>query len=641
MHTKILVNCLKFLIFIGVYMAMHTACIQAQNNDQNIPKGKEVIIQNTEVLESITTDSMDVKMLSGNVVLIQGDVIFECDSAVVFFLTNNFDAYGNIHINQNDTLNIYGDKCNYQGNARKAKMIGNVVLEDCSARATSKRLDYFLDEDLAILTDKVFITDQKVKVYTDSLRYTTDQKKANLYGKNKYIGEDGNVMESRVMAYDFLTQQGNYDQRGTIKNGNTIIESNKGQFFEAEKKAFFQGDVVINDPDYKLKTESLEYFTELDKAFFSGPTRIDRDSTIIKTNQGWYDKKNEIVILSQGAEVYSKEQTVLADSIYFDDAAGKGFCYRKVSLEDTLNKTLITGEYVEFERATDYILATDHPILRNVSGDGDTLFMMADTLVSIGNGKEKPRKLNAYNDVWMWRPDFQGVCDSLYYSSEDSLFRFFRSPILWMDSTQLRADTVLLHAPNNKPKNIKLRENSFVVNWIESMIYNQLKGKTIDGFFKDNKLHKMQIDTMAQSIYYAQDDAKKYIGANKSSSASIHILFNNGKAERVKFLTAPKAEFVPMGKINPETNKLEGFSWLIDMRPLSLADMKYKRSQGLHKSMIAQQINEKKISDTQAQNSATDPTIKASERNNAKPTETVQPQIAKDKSKRMGTQPKN
>ena len=130
---------------------MHTACIQAQNNDQNVPKGKEVIIQNTEVL-------------------------------VVFFLTNNFDAYGNIHINQNDTLNIYGDKCNYQGNARKAKMIGNVVLEDCSARATSKRLDYFLDEDLAILTDKVFITDQKVKVYTDSLRHTSDQKKANLYG---------------------------------------------------------------------------------------------------------------------------------------------------------------------------------------------------------------------------------------------------------------------------------------------------------------------------------------------------------------------------------------------------------------------------------------------------------------------------
>jgi len=540
---------------------------------------KEVIIQNAVTLESITTDSTDIKMLAGKVVLLQGDVIFECDSAVVFYRNNTFDAFGHIHINQHDTLHIYGNEFSYSGDDRIAIMKGDVLLEDCSAKAKSDRLDYYLNQDLAILLDNVHITDQKVKVETDSLRYFTKTKRAYLFGKNKYTGEDGNVLESSVMEYDFLTQSGNYEGRGRIINDNTIIESDKAIFDEVQKKTVFLGNVAINDPDYQLITPHLTYYTETEKAFFEGETRIDKDSTIIKSNTGWYDKKNKIISLGGGAVVLSKEQNIKADSIYFDDAKGMGYCFSNVEIEDTLNKSLITSHYIHFISNTDYMLATENPLLRNVSREGDTLYLLADTLTSTGDGKKSPRKINAYANVWMHRPDFQGLCDSLYYSSADSMFRFFRKPVLWLDSTQLSADTIFFHVPHNKPESIRLLENAMVISWLEQDVFNQLKGRYIQGLFAQNKIRQMNVDSLAESIYFAQDKNKAYLGANRSLSASMQINFKEGKAEKVKFYDHPKAEFTPMRQVNITGFRLLGFRWLQELRPLGLTDMKTKRKE--------------------------------------------------------------
>src|SRR6478735_10379986 len=53
-----------------------------------------------------TNDTTDLQMLAGNVQLKQGTTLFKCDSAVLNKRTKFMEAFGNVHIVDNDTVNI-------------------------------------------------------------------------------------------------------------------------------------------------------------------------------------------------------------------------------------------------------------------------------------------------------------------------------------------------------------------------------------------------------------------------------------------------------------------------------------------------------------------------------------------------------
>ncbi|MFL5742664.1 MAG: OstA-like protein, partial [Flavisolibacter sp.] len=55
----------------------------------------------------------ELKILSGNVELRQGNTLFWCDSCVINSNAHIFEAFGKVHINDNDTANVYSDYLRY------------------------------------------------------------------------------------------------------------------------------------------------------------------------------------------------------------------------------------------------------------------------------------------------------------------------------------------------------------------------------------------------------------------------------------------------------------------------------------------------------------------------------------------------
>ena len=58
-------------------------------------------------------DSTQLQILAGNVKLKQNTSYFYCDSCVINNNTNTFEAWGNVHINDADTANIYSSHLRY------------------------------------------------------------------------------------------------------------------------------------------------------------------------------------------------------------------------------------------------------------------------------------------------------------------------------------------------------------------------------------------------------------------------------------------------------------------------------------------------------------------------------------------------
>jgi len=376
------------------------------------------------------------------------------------------------------------------------------------------------------------------------------------------------------MRYNVLSKKGSFKGGGKVTNKGLVIESERANYDSSTKQVTFDDDVHLIDPQYDFTSSTLDYEEETGRAIFGANTVIKSDSATITGNKGWYNKAEGTMSIWQDASFERGSNKLTSDSLFFDNNTGIGRAYQNVVWNDTINDFLLESEYSEYNQETGDFLSTQQPLLKIALAEEDTLYMRADTLRSSQTTDSLATGIgafSAYYNVAMYSKDFQGVCDSLEYSFTDSIFQFFESPILWVEDTQLTADSIMLHTKDRKAELIRLRRNGMIVSpEKEKGIYNQLAGLNIDGYFEDNEISSFEVFGEAKSIYFAKDDQEKYIGVNQSACNDMTIWFEENKVSRIKFIEKPNATYSPISKIDPYDLKLDGFYWEEDTRPLSV-----------------------------------------------------------------------
>ena len=236
------------------------------------------------------------------------------------------------------------------------------------------------------------------------------------------------------------------------------------------------------------------------------------------------------------------------------------------------------------DEATDYLRAAGgrqgRPLLLTLI-DEDSLYLAADTLVAFREdslAQDSLRTLLAYHDVRIFKEDLQGICDSLVYRAADSMFRLFRQPVLWSDTSQFNADTVHIQMANDRIDRILFYNQAFMVNTPDEEFFNQVKGRFVVAFFREGKIDRMRVSGNAESIYYALDDEDAYLGVNKTVCSEMRLAFQDGKVQEIRFYNEPKAQFIPFRQADHEALRLPGFFWEVQRRPRSLEDLFSGRS---------------------------------------------------------------
>lgn len=490
-----------------------------------------------------------VKKLIGHVILGHKDVRMYADSVNLYEDTDNFDAYGNVHITRGDSLDIKADSLFYYSEKKLVELLGRIV-----------RLD-----------NKEMIV-------------TTDQMYYNM--KKKY-------------AY-YLTN-------GKVESPDFTITSQKGYYHEQTKNAHFKTNVDVVSPDYKIITDTMVYHYATKNNYFYGPTTLSNDSTTIYCEQGFFNEKTKDSKFQYRAWVKTPDLYIKGDTIYYNEQSGVGRAYNNVEWIDSSGENIIFGDYAEYLLDEEYSKVFDNALYANVSEEGDTLWLGADTLVSNQtfylNFKDtfgidtlfmrdsivfdtfptkdstvwdtvKYREIYAYYDVKIFKKDLQAVADSMYFNSLDSIFWLFQDPILWTDSSQMNGDTSALVLKNKQLHRMYLRTDAMIVNLEhEPELYNQIKGDKITGFFRDDTLRTMLAEKNAESLYYLRNEDSAFVGANKAKCSMIEARFKKNDLNTVTFLATPSAKFHPMEGLNASSLNFPNFKWQIEYKPKSKDDL--------------------------------------------------------------------
>jgi hypothetical protein len=323
----------------------------------------------------------------------------------------------------------------------------------------------------------------------------------------------------------------------------------------------------------------------------------------MKVKDGYYDLKKKNATFFKRPFIDDSTYTFTADNMAFDDSSGLGEAqgnavYRS---KDSVGGYDIIANNIKTNKKNNSFLATQKPILF-IKQKEDTIYVAADTLYSskvselkkvrvIPNIRDtinydslekmqnkpdssKDRFFEAYYHVKIFSDSLQAVCDSLFYSLQDSTFRLLKDPVAWIQENQITGDTLYLFLQNKRPERMFVFENAMAISKESNNYFNQVRGNNMNAYFKDGKIDRMKTKgSPADNIYYPVDDNKKFVGVNKSSSDIINVYFDDGKPQKVVFVNNLEGSMYPMRQIDHESLKVRKFHWLDSRRPKSKLDI--------------------------------------------------------------------
>lgn len=564
---------------------------QEPKKPQTGPKSNVKVIEIVNSNRLLHRQNFDADILKDSVIFLHDGAYLYCDSAYYDQKQNTFEAFSNVRMEQGDTLFLYGKYMHYDGNTKLVKVRQNVSLEhsprnkknpvtlftDSLNYDRAMNLGYYFDGGMlvdslneltsywgqyepgiriATFRDSVILKNPNFTLYSDKLKYNTNNKTAIFTSPTQIVSDSGTIHTSNGW-YNTETEE------SLLLDQSTIINKEGNQFL--------RGDSIFY---YK----SLGYGEVFGNMFLQDTAK----QVILIGNYGYYNEKENSAFATDSAYAIEYSQ---GDSLYIHADT-----LRLITVMDTLRSNpngvdlKVSPEKID-TASTDSVPI--EPILgdtsfydrRRLSGDTLPVFSPPSPQLSKDTVKNSFRLIKAYYGVRFYRSDMQGVCDSLQFSSKDSIIHMYRDPVLWNTNRQLTGDTIDIYMNDSTIDHMHVKRYAFSIEQKDSIHFNQLKSRSLKVFFENKKAKRVLAEGNVESISYPEERDGVLNGVlNWLESSYLQIFMDDGKFK--KLVTWPKStgKTTPFQLVTPIQLKLSDFYWYDYLRPVDKYDILRKVS---------------------------------------------------------------
>lgn len=506
---------MKKHLFLLVIILLHFLPGNAQTPAPPASKGKSIEILHADFTDQNQNEIPGALILTGNIEAQQDSMYIYCNKAYFFPNDNYLKLFGNVHIIQNDTLQLNSNYAEYNGKEGIAFASGNVLMTSPDSSLKSEKVYY----------DKV-----------------------------------------NGVAY--------YNDHATIVNKLNTLKSKAGKYYTAEQKYEFRTQVIITNPDTEIKSEHLDYYEIPGHAYLFGPSTIKNKENFIYTENGFYDTRLDIGKLIKNSHIISDNKRIEGDDMFYDKNKSYSRAIHNVKVTDTVNNMIMTSHFAELFKDRDSIYVTDKPLVRMLT-ENDTTYFHAKRIIVTGPDKE--RVLTGYHNARLFRtPDMSGKADSLHYDQKIGLAQLIGNPVLFRGESQMTGK--LIHLINNpvteKLDSLKVLTDAFLIEKDSlGTGYNQAKGINLYGKFRDNKLYEVDLVQNAEMIYYVYDEDDELTGIDKSICSRIHLELEDNQITSATRFVNPEGELYPPAEYPESARLFPGFNWRGDEKIMRREDI--------------------------------------------------------------------
>ena len=297
-----------------------------RNNTQPKQKSKVYLLKADKLKKDAANP--DAQVVVGNVVFRHDSVYMYCDSAYYYDKINSFEAFSNVRMEQGDTLFLYGDRLYYDGLTQIAQMRMNVRMENRNTTLLTDSLNYDRIFNLGYFFDGGTMMDDQ-NVLTSEWGEYSPATKMSVFYYNVKLENPQFTMLSDTLRYNTMTKVANIVGPSDIYSDDNYIYSESGYYYTQTGKAdLYQRSILSNDGK-ELTGDSLFYDrnTGIGEAFSNIVLTDTVNKNMMFGDYGYYNErlknafvtKNALAVdYSQGDSLFLHADTLSLNTFHLD-----------------------------------------------------------------------------------------------------------------------------------------------------------------------------------------------------------------------------------------------------------------------------------------------------------------------------------
>mgnify|MGYP000496985248 CR=1 FL=1 len=441
------------------------------------------------------------------------------------------------------------------------------------------------------LIGNVVLTQGAVTITCNRAVHYIEQNRADMFGN--VIMKQGTVtMKAAQGTYGGFSRQISGSGGVTLLDRNSTLVAREGTYSAATKIARFYRTVNIENDSLIISCDTLEYHRATQNSYASG-----KATAVSKVSSAYLQGDSLVNIPSKHYSritsyrnnpqpMVSQIDTVDADKSErpFQQSSAK-----KNSAKASAKKQTITSATVEIpEKRLDTLCITGN-LLEAFRSDSNEVYL------ATGNVQMTRRQLAGRADLGVYEKTFNrirllpnsalattgGTVQSEIrqadaqkeVSAQKNIASTSERPRLWLDSTQLRSDSLLVLLDEKRLERIDAYGNAFAASKNDTAHQDridQLTGENIIISIRRDTMRSVVAEGKAFNLYFGSSDnddgTKQPDGAVRNAADTIKILFAKGEIDTIVWRGKVEGEYIPEHIVRKQlqTLRLKGFAWMND-----------------------------------------------------------------------------
>ena len=456
---------------------------------------------------------------------------------------------------------------------------GNVQFLHQGSTLTADEVIFYREQNFVKAIGNVKLQNADGSVITSGEMEYDGNTQKGIARKNVVLTDPGQTIKTEILYYDRVSNNAYFNTGGTIAKDGNVMYTKSANYDLNSRIIDFTGNVKIDNAEYTVEGVNIVQNQNTNTATFNGPTTITNKknpSNLIYTEKGNYNMNSKEVYLKKNSRIHYNDKILTGDDLYFNQITGFGTGKGNVTLRDPKEKRYMKGGYGEIYEKKDSAMMTDKPYAVKIL-EKDSMYFSAEKLLAYQkidstNPLKKKSFLRAYKKARMFKTNIQLRTDSLSFNETDGIMHLNGNPIAWSDEKQVTGDKIEAYFDTEKEyiDSLRVIGNAFAISKADSLNkkdeFNQVKGKLMIVYYKENQINLAKVIGNAQAITYADDTNEKTkeverIGVALSTCGTIEALFEDRRVQIISCNVGANTDIYPMSKISREKRFFTDYNW--------------------------------------------------------------------------------
>lgn len=378
----------------------------------------------------------------------------------------------------------------------------------------------------------------------------------NLFSQHNTTAKQPVILKNADSLVGFSSET--YNVRNFIGNvvfeqGEILLRCDTAIQYVEQNKVELIGNVVINRKNVEIRSPKIDYNGNEKLALAYKFVQIKDSATLIEAKSGTYNLETNIAHFHKDVKVENDSIIIFTDELIHNTDNEESVASNNVKLFGKKNSTAIVCDSLVHKPKLDFVLAYGNAgffyidtLNKSTDITFDTLSIHSNTI--FGNQAKGQEFYQFLDNVEIVKGSLHSKCQKAdFFNSADSLI-LTGDPVVWYDSLQLFADTIVAFFPYRSLEKIQLRNNSISISKSDTSglgRIDQISGKDIDIYFKQDSIKLIISKSQANSLYFISGNDGEQSGFQRSGADTIYIYFDNSEVDNIVWKSSPFIDFYP------------------------------------------------------------------------------------------------